>query len=190
VGQQAPESLDLTGQEAAGGRGEKSRGPDDRCLDAMGNAESVVDIGVVAGREAVDEGGIVGLLTGIEAEVVQESHARGQLRQSFPDRSQVVAGVTGPVGSSQMGADGDVGAVTGEPVQRRHGGPDTEVVGHHRGTGGTVRPPERDVEVGTDENFAAVDVGEILEKGKTGERIGPGGCHRPTRAARSTRRLA
>jgi hypothetical protein len=132
-------------------------------MGAVTDAEGVVHVTVESIDEPVHEGRVVAFLPGIEAEVVQESHPGSQLGQSVPHRSHVVATVSGPVGATQVGAHGDVGPLAGQPVQCGHGRPYPKVVGHLGRPGRTMGPSQGDVEVGSHQDVAAADVGEVLQ---------------------------
>ena len=66
--------------------GRRGRRADDRGVGPVGGAEGVVDVEVEALDQAVDEGGVVGLLARVEAEVLQQLDAGRQLGQPLPHR--------------------------------------------------------------------------------------------------------
>ena len=126
---QAREHLDLLGQEAPGGRGQRARRPDDRRVRTVRGAERVVDVGVHALDQAGDERRVVGLLTRVEAQVLQELDARRQLGQPIPDRLHRVAGIRLPLRPAEVAGAHDGRAPLLQPRDRGQRGADAEVVG-------------------------------------------------------------
>jgi len=127
----------------------------------MGHPEGVVDIGVVAVDELVDEVGVVGALARVESEVVEELHLRSQLGQPVSHRRQVPSDIGRSVGASQMGAGGDVCAPIEEIAQCREGGPDPEIVADRGGSAFTA--VEWHVEVHPDQHAGSIEWGKIAE---------------------------
>src|SRR5207248_1141965 len=79
---------------------------------------------------------------------------------------------------AQMAARGDLRAALSEPLDRRQGGADAEVVRD-------LAVAQRHVEVGAQQHALALGVGQVFEKGKARQDW----LARPTIAATSTRRL-
>ncbi len=179
--EQAAEDLHLARQQATGGGGQAFRRPDDRGMGAVRGAEGVVDVGVLAGDEAVDERLRVRLLARVEAEVVEQLDAGHEFGQAGAHRGEVVAGVGRALRPAEVGADRDVGAVVEQPLQGRDAGADAEVV---RDDPRAVRAVgEGDVQVGPDEDPLAVEREQVLEHRDTGAHDAP------TIATRSTSRF-
>ena len=185
VVEQAAEDLDLLGQEASGGAGQALRRADDRGVRPVGRAEGVVHVEVEPVDQAVDEGGIVGLLARVEAEVLQQLDARRQLGQPLPDRRHRVLLVGLALGPAEVGAGDDGRAVLLQPLDRGQGGPDPQVV---------VDLPvgDGDVEVGPEQDPLSRRVGQVLQRGDVHQLLtvsslsaGVCGCEcrRPRRAA-------
>ena len=103
-------------QEEAGGAGQAGGRTDDGCVAAMGDAEGVVDIGVVAVDQLLDEGGVVVLLARVEAQVLAELAPGGRggpVRRGPAPRSQRGSGA--PLGRPRW-----VQAVTVAPRSIRY----------------------------------------------------------------------
>ena len=126
---QAEQHLDLLGQQAAGRRRQRARRPDDRRVGAVGGAERVVDVGVHALDQPGDERRVVGLLTRVEAQVLQQLDARRQLGQPLADRRHRVLRVGLALGPAEVAARDDGRAPLLQPRDRGQRGADAEVVG-------------------------------------------------------------
>jgi hypothetical protein len=150
--QEAAEDLDLLGQEPARGAGQLLRRTDHRGVGPVTSAEGVVDVEVEAPDQLGDEVRVVGLLTGVEAEVLHELHAGGELLEPLTDGSHGVLLIGLALGPAEVAADGDVGAPRLQPLDRRHRRGDAEVVVD-------VPVGDRDVEVGPDQDLLAPWVG-------------------------------
>ena len=151
----------------------------------MGHAEGLVHIGVEALDQRGDEVGVVGLLPGVEAQVLAELDAGTQGGQALAHRVHLPAGVAGGGRPAQMRAGHHLGALVQQPAQRRQRGGDAEVVGH-RGPA-VDADVERDVEVDPHQHASPFEVGEVLK-----ERQAVQWVHRissPTSRVRSTSRL-
>jgi hypothetical protein len=83
---QAAEDLDLLGQQPPGRRREVLRRADDGGVRPVRRAERVVDVGVLALDQLLDEGVVVAGLARVEAQVLQQLDARRQLGQALADR--------------------------------------------------------------------------------------------------------
>jgi hypothetical protein len=156
---QIREHLDLVLQQASCRRRERARRSDDRCVGPVGGAKGVVDVGVLPGHQFGDEPRIVGLLTGIEAQVLQEVDAGGQLRQAGPHRLHRVAGVGLALGPAEVAARRHVRALLLQPRDGGQGGPDPEVVGD-------AAVFDRDVEVRSEEDPLALEGQQVLQDGQ------------------------
>ena len=75
--QQAAQHLHLARQQAPRGARQPRRRPDDRRVRPVGGAEGIVDVEVLTRYELVDERGVVGLLTRVEAQVLEQFDAGG-----------------------------------------------------------------------------------------------------------------
>ena len=113
-------------------------GPTTEAWRPVGDAEGVVDVGVVPVDQLLDERRVVLLLARVEAEVLEQLDLGGQPGQLLADRAQVPADVRGAAGPAEVGAGGDLGAVLEQVVQGGQGRPDAEVVGDRR----TARPAQ------------------------------------------------
>ena len=78
--QQAAQHLDLLGEAQAGRAGQELGRADDGGVAAVGHPEGLVDVGIEALDEGCHEGGVVGLLARVEAQVVGQLHAGAQRR--------------------------------------------------------------------------------------------------------------
>ena len=83
---QTQQHVDLTREQPSGRARQRRRRTDDRRVRPVGRPECVVDVRVHAGDEPGDEGGVVRLLTRVEAEVLEQLDARRQLVQSRSHR--------------------------------------------------------------------------------------------------------
>ena len=80
VGQQSPPSTSTSrASRSPAAEGSRAGGPTIEAWARWRDAEGVVHVGVEAVDQPVDEAGVVGLLPGIEAEVLEQLHPRGQL---------------------------------------------------------------------------------------------------------------
>ena len=98
----------------------------------MGDAEGVVDVGVVAVDQLLDEGRVVRRSSPGSNRRFSSSSTWGARRASSSrtgPRSHWASGR--PVGPAQMGAGGDRGPLGQEVLEGGQGGPDAEVVGDH-----------------------------------------------------------
>ena len=159
--EQAPEHLDLPLEEEPGGTGEPAGGSHDRGVAAVGDAEGVVHVGVVAVDQFVHEGRIVALLARVEPQVLEQFDLGSQPRELVTDRPQVPAGVRCAVRAAQVGAGGDRRPPFEQVVEGGKGSPDAEVVGDRRRLAGTGL--ERHVEVHPHENAGPVEVRQVPE---------------------------
>ena len=154
---QAEEHVDLLRQQPAGGRRQGPGRADDRRVGAVGGAEGVVDVGVVALDELGHEGGIVALLARIEAEVLEELDAGRQLLQAGPHRRHRVARVGLALRPTEVAARRHRGAGLLQPGDGGQGGADAEVVDH-------LATGEGHVEIGPQQHPLAVERRQILQQ--------------------------
>ena len=161
VVEEAAEDLDLLGQEAAGGGRERLRRADDAGVGAVGGAEGIVDVEVVALDELGDEGGVVALLARVEAQVLEQLDAAERARRAACGRAPSSTSASGlPLGRPRW-----LQAVTlARPCRAATGW-----WAGRRGCGGRRRSspsgPMRDVEVGAEEHGPARRIGQVLQLG-------------------------
>ena len=145
----------------------------------MGGAEGVVDVDLGQGRELIGEGGIVLLLPGMEAEVLEQDDLAGvhvadqlldlradavageadrlaeQRDQLLGHRQQGVARIALPLGAPEMGGEDHHGAGAGELADRRDRLPQPGRVDHLLVLG------EGDVEIHPHEDALAFQMVEV-----------------------------
>ena len=126
---QAGQHLDLAGQQASGGGRHGAWWPDDRGVGAMGGAERIVHVGVHPLDQPGDEGGVVGLLTGIEPEVLEQLRPGCQLGEPGPDGIHRVPGIRLPLRSAEVAGAHHRRPPILQPGDGGEGGADAEVVG-------------------------------------------------------------
>ena len=160
-----------------------------RAVRAVGRAERVVDVEIVAVGELARVPLVVLRLTGVEARVLEHAQpvVRDELAQAALDRSDrvllpVLLGLRPP----EVRADGDGGRTAVEQqLEGRDRGPDPGVVGD-------LAAVERDVEVGADENAlpstsaVSTERGSLISEAACPSDRRAGSCS-PTRC-RTTRR--
>ena len=183
--QDPAQDLDLPGEAQARRAREEPGRPHDRGVGPVGGAEGLVHVGVEAGDEALHEGGVVGLLARIEAQVLGQLDPGAQRPQPLAHRVHLPAGVRGAGRPAEMRAGHHLGPLVLEPAQRRQRGRDPEVVGH-RGPAPHA-DVEGDVEVDPHQHPLPVERGEIPQERDAAEGVHEG--QPPTSTARSTRRL-
>ena len=144
------EHLDLAGEQATHRRRDVAGRTDDRGVGAVRRTEGVVDVAVDALDEAAHEGVVVALLARVEAQVLEQLDAGGELGQAGAYRVHGVLRVGRALGPAEVAGRDDAGAALLQPLQRRQGGADAEVVGD-------LAAGERHVEVGADEDPLAVE---------------------------------
>ena len=126
--------------------------------------EGVVDVAVDALHQLLREGGVVGLLARVEAQVLQQFDPRSELGEAPAHRLHRELCGGRALWPPEMAGGDDVGAALGQPVDRRQRGPDAEVVGDRL----TV---EGHVEVRAHEDPLAAEVAEpLLEILQDGDR--------------------
>ena len=185
IGEEPAEDVDLPLEQPPGDRRparcahEVGQGHDAR-VRAMRRSEGVVHVRVGELCELPREPDIVGLLSGMEPEVLQQDHVPrldvtadglGPVADDLVERHHVDAEqLTQPVGDGpeaqivlwlplrppEVGRDDERGAPVEELAERREGRADPHVVGDPAAL-------ERHVEVGADEDPAAGDVAELVE---------------------------
>src|SRR5262249_31006745 len=135
------------------------------------------DVRVLPGYQPRHEGGIIGLLPRVEAEVLHQVDTGCQLGEAQPHRLDRVASVGLALGPAEMAARRDVGAMLLQPPDGGKRGADPEVVGDP-----TVL--DRDVEVGSEQDPLAVQGQQVLQDRQPHFLLAE-----PTSTARSTRRF-
>jgi hypothetical protein len=179
VVQEPAEHLDLALHQSSGDRRASAREHQGRQgahagMRPMGSSEGIVDVGVGELGEASRERPVVGFLTGVEPQVLQQ-HDRvvgqglgrrlGQRPHGLADQrgesvghgcqSQVV--VRRSLGTTEVRSQDEPGPALPQRTQGGHGRGDARVVGH--------RPRlERHIEVGADEHARAGDLAEVVER--------------------------
>ncbi len=170
--EQRRERDDLALHEQAGVGRQVGRHADRRGVGTMRRAEGIVDVDVGIGRQRLRELGVVGLLLGVEAQVLEQDrlarleagdgvdgadaervagHAHGsaqQVRQAQRDRTQAEGVVDLALRPTEMAGQDDDGAAIEEVGDGRHAGPDAGVVDD-------LAVLERDVEIDPDEDLLA-----------------------------------
>ena len=119
----------------------------------MRRAERIVDVAVDAVDEWRNERRIVGCLTRIEAEVLEQLDARRELFEPDAHRIHRELGVRLALRATEVAGGDHRGTALGEPLDGRERRPDPEVVDDHAVV-------ERHVEVGADEDPFAVETSE------------------------------
>src|SRR5262245_44269201 len=175
---QAGEHLDLLGQQPAGRRWERAGRAHHGGVRPVGGAERVVDVRVHALDQLGHERRVVGLLTGVEAEVLEQLGAWRELGQTRPHRLHGVARIGLPLRPPEVGRADHGRAVVLQPADRRHSGADPEVVRDAAVVQGHV-------EVRTDEDPPALDGRQVLEQRQAVHSASLG----PANKVKSTRRL-
>ena len=127
--EQSRQHLDLAGHESTGGRGQVLGGPDDRGVCAVGDAEGVVDVDVLALDQLAHELGVVALFSRGEAQVLEQLDSLDQLVESRLHRAEVERRIGLALRAAEVGAGGDMGPPVLEPPERRQSRTDPEVVG-------------------------------------------------------------
>ena len=165
--------------------GQALRGADDRRVGPVGRPEGVVHVQVEALDQLVDEGGVVGLLARVEAEVLEQLDARRQLGQPLPHRRHRVALVGLALGPAEVGAGHDGRPVLLQPLDRGQGGPNPQVV---------VDLPVRDrnIEVGAEKDPLPRGIRQVFQRGDVqGAHFGRGfQCRRLRTAPKAPSRAA
>ncbi len=170
-------------------------------MGAVRGPEGVVHVELAEGGEPVGEGGVVLLLAGLEAEVLEQEHlplaeVAGRPLRLVPDdvvdeadvtaempgedgddRRERVPVVPPALGAAEVGTGDDLGAVLDEPPERGHRGAHPQVVGD------VAVVVQGDVEVVADQDPPAADVGPVDGAELHYESLPP------TSRARSTSRL-
>ena len=175
-------------QQPAGGRGQRAGRPDDRGVGPVRGAEGVVHVAVEPVDEAGDEGGVVRLLAGVEAQVLGQLDAGAAARRGGPARRPSSSGGRARPSAAPGGSRPRSGrALRLQPLERGQGGADAQVVGD-------LAALHRHVEVDPDEHRAALDGRQVLEDGDAEDRHRRAPAYfdwlaRPTISTRSTRRF-
>ena len=195
--EQATEDLDLAFEQQARVAGQAGRDAADRGVATVAGPEGVVDVDVGHGRQGVGEAVLVGLLAGIEPQVLEQhdlavaervgTGARvvadhvgrdgdvltEQLGQAGPDRAHRVGRVDLAVGSTEVRGQHDPRPAVEQQAQGRQCRLQPQVVGD---------PPrvQRDVEVGTQEDPRAgrvevTDAADTVEQSHGGPPVRGGG---------------
>ena len=183
--EQAAEDLDLAFQEQARVARDARRHAADRGVGAVARPEGVVDVGVGHGRQRVGEAVLVGLLAGVEAQVLEQDdlavlqrvdagacvvadHVVGhgdvlaeQLGEPRPDRRHRVGRVHLPRRAAEVGGHDHPRPAVEQQPQGRQGRLQAQVVRD-------PAPVERGVEVGTQEDPRAGRV-EVTDAADTVE---------------------
>jgi hypothetical protein len=153
VGEQSAEDLELSGEEEPRVPGDPGGDARDRRVRAMRCSERIIDVDVREARQRVGEDVVVGRLSRVEAEVLQqEDLARfqvvrlptgvvpddvgrhddltvEQLAEPRRHRRHGVRGVRGALGTTEVGCDDDARTLSEQVLDRRYRGTHTEVVG-------------------------------------------------------------
>ena len=189
------EMLELARHQQPGRRiGHVAHHADRRGVGAVRGPEGVVDVGVARGREGGRERGVVGLLAGVEPQVLEQHHAAGaglrqgrghrladgvgsedhaaveKLGQALGDRPQGEGGIRGAPGAAQMRPDEERRPPVEGELQGRDGGANAGVVADDAAA-------QRDVEVDPHEEPPAVEL-EVADGSLGHDRdsgVGPGG---------------
>ena len=155
---QRQKHLDLSFEQSAGGRGQELGRTDDGSMRPVRGAECIVDIEVLTSDEGLHERRIVGGLTRVEAQVVEQFHTRGQLGEPTANWLDRVPRIGSALGPTEVRAGRDGGTTTGEPFDGRQRRTDAEVVDD-------LAMRDRHVEVGAQQDATTGDVAEVLEVG-------------------------
>ena len=151
--EQCAQGADLALHEQARVGRQELRHPDRRGMRAVGCAEGVVDVHVRIARQGLRELGIVGLLLGVEAQVLEHDHlprleARERVDRAAPERvagdrhlhpqqlaeplrrrAQAVGVVDLAAGAAEVAGEDDDRALVAQVADRGHRRPDAGVVG-------------------------------------------------------------
>jgi hypothetical protein len=173
VSEQPAERLDLGRQEPAGRGGHDARWPHDRRVRAVRRAERIVDVHVAELAQVRGEAGLVGLLTGIEPQVLDHHDVAGtealcaadrteprdlgrqldfgveQLAQPPRDGRERVSRINLALGASEMRAQHDRRAALAQPQERRKRRGDAQVIVD-------LAVAQRDVEIGAHQDTRAL----------------------------------
>ena len=127
---QRQQHLDLAGQQPPGRAGQEPRRADDRGVGPVRGAEGVVDVGVLTLDQPLHEGRIVGRLTRVEAQVLEQLDARRQLGQALARPARPSTGDRArPSGRPRWVQAVTVAPRRLQPLDGGQGGPDAQVVG-------------------------------------------------------------
>jgi hypothetical protein len=153
IGQQAAEHLELALEELAGVPGQAGRDPGDRRVRTVGRPERVVDVDVRERRERVREAVVVGGLARVEAQVLEQQDLTGlerlglgagvvaddvgrdehltpeQVGEHRRDRRHRGRRVGRTLRPPEVGGDHHGRPLVEQVLDRRHRGPDAQVVG-------------------------------------------------------------
>ena len=125
----------------------------------MGGAERIVHVGVHPLDQPGDEGGVVGLLTGIEPEVLEQLRPGRQLGEPGTDRIHRVPGIRLPLRSAEVAGAHHRRPPILQPGDGGEGGADAEVVRD-------LVAFQRHVEVCADEHPLSLHRGQVLQQGQ------------------------
>ena len=163
---QAEQHLDLRRQQPARRRGHELRRADDRGVRAVRGAERVVDVGVDALDQRRHEGRVVAVSPGSKRRFSSSSTPGASSARRARIGATEYFGSGAPFGRPRWVAVTTVAPRSLQPVDRRQGGADAEVVGD----GPVV--VERDVEVGAQQDALAVQVAERARSSSVGTTSG------------------